>query len=1052
MSRGHVQARVSEQIRTLFQAGSLGGLTDAQLLERYLSPEGPGSETAFAALVERHGPMVLGVCRRLLLDTHLAEDAFQATFLVLARRANSVRNHDSLGGWLHRVARRIAMRLRSTTERKKARERAGTNPETFAVEYADRVASDELRSVIDHEIDQLAESNRLPVVLCCLEGISHEEASQRLRWPLGTVKSRLARGRKRLQERLLRRGFAPSVAIGAGAGLLAAGEASAAVPPALLDATTKAAAAIAAGSSITGVVPASLAALAQTEVSAMLATKLKLATGIPGAAALAAILVGFVLTGAANQKVIPTLTLAAAIPARDEPQGQAEAPNPAARLSATGTVVDELGRPITNARVILREWSEFRVRGRPPAEMEELVRGAGVNDILAETSTDAAGRFRFVSIPAPAFPNVPEADRAYPWDIVALAPGRGLAWIQLAREHRHTAITLKLGPEGIIRGRLVEPNGKPIAGAKVRVSGIDPLGRLNENGLGTENRLNLSWSAFPLGATTDADGRYTIGGLTRDKIVTIIVTEPGHERLYKFAATTDVPQPDIVSQFSRGTKGEPVRWPIRTGDFVLTAKTANHVLVGRVVSEADGKPVAQARILRGGFWSRADENGRFRIDGLVSGNLELHASAAGPESEAAPLDVSIEIPETPLQIERTLTLPRGLVVTGRVVDGSSRNGVAKALVQFTPRHDAGQIPTGFGFQQRETDADGRFRMVVPPGRGTVVLETYPVDFPQPIRRPYGQPPKPELSREVEGRGGQMITVPDFKLHRGSEVLLRVVDGARKPLGGARIDVRDPNRLPLNSPTGRSDPEGRYKVVGLAPARDTIVDIIDHQQSLGATIEIPGAPAGAEGAELEVPLQPLVSLSGRVLDDEGKPLRNAAVSLFRDVNHPEQSGWFFGVSIATMNDVNDDGTYPFTGLIPGATYYTQVEVTGYPHATSEHVRLRPSESVRLKDFRLPAVDQEVTGVVVDPRGKPLAGIMVSYERNDENRAFYAPRGGTWFEDTDEAGRFHLTGLPRRPIRLMVYRNPKTPFTQIKGIKYAEARPGQTDVRIVMPDAN
>jgi hypothetical protein len=151
-------------------------------------------------------------------------------------------------------------------------------------------------------------------------------------------------------------------------------------------------------------------------------------------------------------------------------------------------------------------------------------------------------------------------------------------------------------------------------------------------------------------------------------------------------------------------------------------------------------------------------------------------------------------------------------------------------------------------------------------------------------------------------------------------------------------------------------------------------------------------------------------------------------------------------------VNDDGTYTFAGLIPGATYYTQVEVTGYPHATSEHVRLRPSQSVRLKDFRLPAVDQEVSGVVVDPRGKPLAGIMVSYERNDENRALYAPRGGTWFQDTDEAGRFHLTNLPRRPIRLMVYRNPKTPFSQIKGIKYAEARPGQTDVRIVMPDAN
>jgi hypothetical protein len=81
MSRGHVQTRVSEQIRALFRAGSLGGVTAAQLLERYLSPEGPGAETAFAALVERHGPMVMGVCRRLLLDAHLAEDAFHATIL-----------------------------------------------------------------------------------------------------------------------------------------------------------------------------------------------------------------------------------------------------------------------------------------------------------------------------------------------------------------------------------------------------------------------------------------------------------------------------------------------------------------------------------------------------------------------------------------------------------------------------------------------------------------------------------------------------------------------------------------------------------------------------------------------------------------------------------------------------------------------------------------------------------------------------------------------------------------------------------------------------------
>ena len=273
MSRANVETRVSEQIRTLFQAGSLGALTDGQLLDRYLSPDGSCSEIAFAAVMERHGPMVMGVCQRLLADAHLAEDAFQAAFLVLRDEPESVRNHDSLGGWLHRVARRIAMRLRSAHERRKIRERPG-NVEA-AVRHPDHAVQIELKSAIDQEIDRLAESHRLPVVLCCLEGISHEEAAQRLRWPLGTVKSRLARGRKRLQERLVRKGFAPSVALAAAAGTgLLGNEASAAVPSALIDSTAKAAAAVASGASLAGVVPAPLSALVGQELSTMIASKL----------------------------------------------------------------------------------------------------------------------------------------------------------------------------------------------------------------------------------------------------------------------------------------------------------------------------------------------------------------------------------------------------------------------------------------------------------------------------------------------------------------------------------------------------------------------------------------------------------------------------------------------------------------------------------------------------------------------------------------------------------------------------------------------------------
>ncbi len=408
MSRPNAESRASDQIRTLFHAGSLGALSDGQLLDRFLSPDGVGSEMAFTALVERHGPMVLGVCRRLLADTHVAEDAFQATFLVLARRARSVRNHESLGGWLHRVARRIALRLRSAHARRMTREQTGNHLEV-AVRYVDRVEHDELRSVIDQEVDRLAESHRLPVVLCCLEGMSHEEAAQRLRWPLGTVKSRLARARKRLQERLVRKGIAPSAALAAaGTGSLAGEASAAAVPPALVDATAKAAAAVATGVSLAGMVPASLSALVQDELSSMIATKLRLAVGIPLATVASTVLVGFVLDRAAAQKADVAPVIAIAIPSRNQTKGAAEPTTLAAKLSAAGTVVDEAGRPITGARVILREWSEYRVRGMASKELEKLPRGnEEIRDTLMETTTDECRPFSVPRSPRAGLSGIP---------------------------------------------------------------------------------------------------------------------------------------------------------------------------------------------------------------------------------------------------------------------------------------------------------------------------------------------------------------------------------------------------------------------------------------------------------------------------------------------------------------------------------------------------------------------------------------------------------------------------------------------------------------------
>ncbi len=209
------------EIRTLFDSGTAAGLCDAQLLERYAASRAEASEAthaaeaAFAALVARHGPMVLGVCRRALSDPDDVEDAFQATFLVLVRRAGSVRVGDSLGRWLHGVARRVAARARVQSERRRAR--IGEGGREPAVPGFDPVQA-ELRAALDEELGRLPGKFQAPLVLCHLEGLTHAEAARRLRWPIGTVSGRLSQARTLLLKRLTRRGF--SLAVGPLAAML----------------------------------------------------------------------------------------------------------------------------------------------------------------------------------------------------------------------------------------------------------------------------------------------------------------------------------------------------------------------------------------------------------------------------------------------------------------------------------------------------------------------------------------------------------------------------------------------------------------------------------------------------------------------------------------------------------------------------------------------------------------------------------------------------------------------------------------------------------------
>jgi RNA polymerase sigma factor (sigma-70 family) len=247
-------------------------LTDRHLLERFVAAR---DESAFAALVRRHGPMVLGVCRRLLPDAHEAEDAFQATFLVLVHKARSIGRPELLGPWLHGVAYRTAARARQAA-RGRARRREEAAPP--GDDPADEVAWRELRQVLDEELGRLAHKYRAPLVLFYLEGKTTEEVARLLGCPKGTVLSRLARGRDRLRYRLARRGV--TLAVGLTAGALTAKAVAAEVPAALASGTVQAAALTAAGRAADGAIPATVAALTKGVLRAMLLSKLKVVAAV----------------------------------------------------------------------------------------------------------------------------------------------------------------------------------------------------------------------------------------------------------------------------------------------------------------------------------------------------------------------------------------------------------------------------------------------------------------------------------------------------------------------------------------------------------------------------------------------------------------------------------------------------------------------------------------------------------------------------------------------------------------------------------------------------
>jgi RNA polymerase sigma factor (sigma-70 family) len=243
--------------------------TDGQLLEQFTSQK---DEQAFDTLMQRYGPLVWGVCRRVLRDEHDAEDAFQATFLVLVRKARSVSKRDSVRSWLHGVALRTALRAKERQTSRQARERQA--PPRQGDDPLANVVWDDLRPVLDEEVNRLPEKYRVPVILCYLQGLTNEQAARHLGCSRDTVATRLARARRRLYQRLTRRGLALS--LGMLATLLSPSAASAVMPIGLTRATVRAAMLVVAGKAATaGTVSAPVVALTEGVIRSMFLSQVK---------------------------------------------------------------------------------------------------------------------------------------------------------------------------------------------------------------------------------------------------------------------------------------------------------------------------------------------------------------------------------------------------------------------------------------------------------------------------------------------------------------------------------------------------------------------------------------------------------------------------------------------------------------------------------------------------------------------------------------------------------------------------------------------------------
>ncbi len=911
-------------LRTLWSEGALGSLGDGDLLARFVVQRGDAAEAAFAALVERHAPMVFLVCRQMLRDEHDAQDASQATFLVLAKKARTIKKPEALGSWLHGVAVRVSAKAKVAAARRRSHERRGGEMAArFDCEWTLGDPCPELHDAID----RLPERYRLPVVLCYLEGLTHDQAAQQLGWPLGTVESRLARARDRLRERLTRRGAIPGVAV---AGIRSLADAAGtAIPSGWIKATARSATQFAEGKAATAVVSADVAFLTQGTLKTMALTQLKLVMAYTLAAAVGATGV-LALVRAASAPSPESRRMAALPPARPasaQPKAATALPFAPVTIKVSGRVLDPAGKPQNGSRL----WLAF--------QGTDWLWSTRVPEVRATTGPD--GRFEFTVSDAD-----PEVSRALRmtsgWpggfgdiQVIASAEGLGPAWTSLIEIKGK--IELRLVPDDIpIEGRLLTLEGHPLAGIAVRTQMVEDASR-------SQTTFGIP-SGFFQSAVTDAEGRFKLAGIGRGRRAYLGFAGPGITRSEVQAITGSFPadHPTRYTAIAQvGPRFEHLCKPGKSIKGIVRDIDTGAPVPGIRVSSQFGSPIAAI----------TDQQGRYQLDGLDK-SLTYWLTASGRGGEQPYLTSELSVDDNagfePMTVD--FQMVKGVVVTGRLTDKATGRPV-QAWVAYAAMRDNpnwSRVP-GFTFTLGKNKygpspglhvpsmADGSYRLVALPGKGFLVAH---IQYQSDRFLPAGVPNKRMPGAPASALDVHYDTVPFelFPSNLPAVEPIEIAPGTETITCNLTFDsgvvrtgtVRDPEGRPLSgttmvgetranfyrfAPTNGSD----FTVHGLFrdPKLYRTVIFRHAEKGLGKTVRVDGSDPGP----IDVRLEPMASLTGRLLDESAKPRKETELRLLRIVREPTAgaSGEFSPPLRATTDR---DGRFRIDGIVPGIAYWLQ----------------------------------------------------------------------------------------------------------------------------------